>query len=168
MAKGTVAAGTVKLGDNVDTSKNFLIKVPTVADGTLVIERGDGTDVLSIDAAGKTTFPVMPAVGTAAIVSSTFGGAGNLIKYADGTFIFTTQVTIANPVINTYVVADKSLGFTAVGAVIVTASVTSTNAAPTAGFVYAAQLNSTTLRITASANAISTNIYNVIAVGRWK
>ena len=50
-----VAAKTIKLGDNADLSKNFLIKVPAIADGTLTIEREDGTDVLTIDASGKVT-----------------------------------------------------------------------------------------------------------------
>lgn len=45
----------IQLGDNADTSKNFVISVPAVADGTLVIERGNGTDVLSVAADGKVT-----------------------------------------------------------------------------------------------------------------
>ena len=57
MAKGTLALRQIKLGDNADTSKNFVIAVPAVADGTLVIERGNGTDVLSIAADGKVTIP---------------------------------------------------------------------------------------------------------------
>jgi len=56
MSTGKLALGQIQLGDNVDTSKNYVIKVPAVADGTLVIERGNGTDVLSIDASGKLTF----------------------------------------------------------------------------------------------------------------
>lgn len=43
----------IKLGDSADTSKNFLIKTPAVADGTLTIERENGTDVLTIDASGN-------------------------------------------------------------------------------------------------------------------
>lgn len=48
---------SIQLGDNADKSKNFVIKVPAIADGTLTIERGNGTDVLSIDANGKVTTP---------------------------------------------------------------------------------------------------------------
>ena len=44
---------SIKLGSNSDESKNFLISVPSVADGTLVIERGNGTDVLRIDTSGN-------------------------------------------------------------------------------------------------------------------
>ena len=43
----------IKLGDNADLSKNFVISVPAVADGTLTIERENGTDVLTIDANGN-------------------------------------------------------------------------------------------------------------------
>ena len=56
MAKGTLALRQIQLGDNADTSKNFVISVPAVANGTLVIERGNGTDVLSIAADGKADF----------------------------------------------------------------------------------------------------------------
>ena len=55
MAKGTLALRQIQLGDNADTSKNFVISVPAVADGTLTIERENGTDVLTIDASGKVT-----------------------------------------------------------------------------------------------------------------
>lgn len=47
----------IKLGDNADTSKNFVISVPAVADGTLTIERENGTDVLTIDANGVVVSP---------------------------------------------------------------------------------------------------------------
>ena len=47
----------IKLGDNADLSKNFVISVPAVADGTLTIERENGTDVLTIDASGNASLP---------------------------------------------------------------------------------------------------------------
>jgi hypothetical protein len=46
----------IKLGDNADLSKNFVISVPAVADGTLTIGRENGADVLSIAADGKADF----------------------------------------------------------------------------------------------------------------
>lgn len=49
----TIAVKKVKLGDNADISKNFLIEVPAVADGTLTIKRENGAAVLSIDANGR-------------------------------------------------------------------------------------------------------------------
>lgn len=52
-----IALKTIKLGDSADTSKNFLISVPTVPDGTLTIERENGTDVLTVDASGKVSIP---------------------------------------------------------------------------------------------------------------
>lgn len=48
---------TIRLGDSADESKNFLIKTPAVADGTLVIERGNGTDVMTVSADGTVTMP---------------------------------------------------------------------------------------------------------------
>ena len=92
MAKGTLALSTVKLGDNADTSKNFLIKAPAVADGTLKIQRENGTDVLSIAANGKVLFP------TANI--TTIGDqlmGGNLIKMGRSsvTFDATGTATLA-------------------------------------------------------------------------
>lgn len=50
-----IALKTIKLGDSADTSKNFLISVPAVPDGTLTIERENGTDVLTVGASGKVT-----------------------------------------------------------------------------------------------------------------
>lgn len=47
----------IQLGDDADTSKNFIISVPAVADGTLVIERGNGTVVFKIEANGTVTIP---------------------------------------------------------------------------------------------------------------
>lgn len=52
-----LALTKIKLGDSATPANNFLISVPDIADGTLTIEREDGTDVLTIDAAGKVVFP---------------------------------------------------------------------------------------------------------------
>lgn len=58
-----LATKTIKLGDSADTSKNFLISVPATPDGSLTIERENGTDVLTVDASGKVVIPgnVVPA-----------------------------------------------------------------------------------------------------------
>lgn len=66
MAKGTLALRQIQLGDNADTSKNFVISVPAVADGTLVIERGNGADVLSIAADGTVAISGTPTNSNAA------------------------------------------------------------------------------------------------------
>lgn len=47
----------IKLGDSANAANNFLISVPDTADGTLTIERENGTDVMTIDAAGKVVIP---------------------------------------------------------------------------------------------------------------
>ena len=43
MSTGRIKAGQVKLGNNADESKNFVIKVPAVADGTLSITKADNS-----------------------------------------------------------------------------------------------------------------------------
>lgn len=67
-----LATKTVKLGDSADLSKNFLISVPAVPDGTLRIERESGALVASIDASGKVAFP-----GNIAPAFSVLRGASN-------------------------------------------------------------------------------------------
>lgn len=42
MAKGTLALRQIKLGDNAYTSKNFVISVPAVADGTISLTKENG------------------------------------------------------------------------------------------------------------------------------
>ena len=92
----------VLLGDNADPSKNFLIEVPAVADGTLSIKRQDGTNVLSIDATGKAVIPGV--VGTVAqvggiptgqIVERGSNANGRYVRFADGTQICTFSTTHA-------------------------------------------------------------------------
>ena len=54
---GIVKVNQVALGDDVDLTKNFKIIVPTPEDGTLTIERGDGTVVLKVETNGSVTIP---------------------------------------------------------------------------------------------------------------
>lgn len=67
---------TLMLGQNADQSKNFKITVPTPEDGTLTIERANGTDVMLVAANGKVSFPgnVVPAF-RAVSPGLTWGGA---------------------------------------------------------------------------------------------
>lgn len=62
---GTVKVTQVKLGDSADPTKNFQINVPAVPDGTLTIERGDGTDVMKFLANGGVDMPSLPFSKTA-------------------------------------------------------------------------------------------------------
>jgi len=55
MSSGQLNLRTVKLGDNADTSKNFLIQVPAVADGSLSVQTESGVPVLTRSAAGVIT-----------------------------------------------------------------------------------------------------------------
>lgn len=86
----------VILGDNADLSKNFVLSVPAVADGTLTIKRQDGTNVLSIGANGKAVIPGV--VGTVAqvggiptgqVVERGSNANGEYVRFADGTQICT-------------------------------------------------------------------------------
>jgi len=55
MATGQINLRTMKLGDNADTSKNFLITTPAIADGTLSVVRENGTQLLTISSTGLIT-----------------------------------------------------------------------------------------------------------------
>lgn len=97
----TIAVKKVKLGDNADTSKNFLIEVPAVADGTLTIKRENGTAVLSIGANGKAVIPgvvgtvaQVGGVPTGQIVERGSNANGEYVRFADGTQICTHIVNI--------------------------------------------------------------------------
>lgn len=63
MTTPNLSLTSIKLGDSATPANNFIISVPDIPDGTLTIERGDGTDVLTIDAAGKVVMPgnIVPA-----------------------------------------------------------------------------------------------------------
>lgn len=87
----TLNLKNIQLGDNPDPSKNFVLSVPAVADGTLSIKRANGTNVLSIDAAGKAVIPGV--VGTVAQVGGIPTGQivergsntnGGYVRFADG------------------------------------------------------------------------------------
>ena len=90
----TLKTKKVQLGDNADPSKNFVLSVPAVADGTLSIKRQDGTNVLSIDATGKAVIPGLVGtvsqsggVPTGAIIERGSNANGEYVRYADGTQI---------------------------------------------------------------------------------
>lgn len=72
----TIAVKKIKLGDNVDLSKNFLIEVPSVADGTLTIKRENGTAVLSIAADGVINLNAAWQTYTPSIEGGTTEGVG--------------------------------------------------------------------------------------------
>ena len=83
----------IKLGDNADLSKNFVISVPAVADGTLTIERENGTDVLTIDESGGININSPWKSYTPKLFGSTTTGVGTYTSqigfYIDfGAFVF--------------------------------------------------------------------------------
>lgn len=60
----------ITLGDNVDTTKNISINVPTVADGTLTIETEIGTDIIKVNADGGVQITNCPTFFVSRITSS--------------------------------------------------------------------------------------------------
>ena len=56
-----IKAKNITLGDNVDTTKNMVIKVPTVADGTLTIQTEAGVDLITVNGStGIVSYPAAP------------------------------------------------------------------------------------------------------------
>lgn len=86
---GTIKANAVQLGDSATAANNFVLQTNT--DGSAKLARGNlgatTQDILTVDAAGKSTTPVMPFVGTAPIVESGSNANGSWVKWADGTMI---------------------------------------------------------------------------------
>ena len=178
MATGQLKLGQIKLGDNADESKNFVIKTPTIADGTLTIERGNGTDVLTIDASGNVAFPSMPGFGTSPIIESGSNANGEYTKFTDGTMICSYTLPSA-----AYAVTTPS------GSVYRTASIQPARAYP-ASFITTPKCNSWISGggggrwICAETNATSTtwpsyyilgsvssstnSPIDFLAIGRWK
>jgi len=54
---GTVKVSKVQLGSSATATQNFTLETPIPEDGTCTLKRGDGTTVLSVDAASQVTFP---------------------------------------------------------------------------------------------------------------
>jgi len=89
----TIAVKKIKLGDNADTSKNFLIEVPAVADGTLTIKREGGINVLSVAADGGIELNATWKSYTPVLLGATTAGVGTYTirqgEYLDlGTVVF--------------------------------------------------------------------------------
>ena len=84
----------IKLGDNADTSKNFVISVPAVADGTLTIERENGTDVLTIDASGFVGLADGPKIKTKKFSGTTAAAINTNVAIAHGLSDITKVLSI--------------------------------------------------------------------------
>ena len=93
---------TVLLGSNADQTKNFKITVPTPEDGSLTIERGDGTDVLSLLASGllQLNNGIKKEViggGISAMTGAITDGSWTGVRYSLGNVIITyIAVTISS------------------------------------------------------------------------
>ena len=76
----TVSTKTLQLGSNADQSKNFKITVPTPEDGTLTIERANGTDVAKVETDGKVSFS-FGIFGFSITSTNTGGGSQSCLSF---------------------------------------------------------------------------------------
>lgn len=90
----TLQTKTVRLGDSATLANNFELVVPSVPDGTFTLQRQDGTDVLTVNAAGKVVIPGVvgtvsqsSGIPTGQIVESGSNANGRYVRFADGTQI---------------------------------------------------------------------------------
>ena len=88
----TLQTKIVRLGDSATLANNFELVVPTVPDGTFKIRRQNGTEILSVDAAGNVTIISKLTVNANRIA---FNAVSNLISVA-GDFSASTFPTWAS------------------------------------------------------------------------
>jgi hypothetical protein len=94
---GTIQADTLVLGDQATQSQNLVIK--TNNDGTFTFERGDGTDLITIDAVGVVDAPSGLIATMAKKVPSVARSDGTMIATDTGKCIATTtSLTVPNNV----------------------------------------------------------------------
>lgn len=94
---GKLKLNQVQLGDNADLSKNVLIRVPTVEDGTFSIERTNGTQLLTVDAQGVVRTPQTPAIGFIGTLGSSGIASSGILGWSiirnDGGYFNGTRFT---------------------------------------------------------------------------
>ena len=114
----------IKLGDNADTSKNFIITVPTVADGTLTIQRENGgTALLTIDAAGIVRMPAVKssfvrANSGATTIPTGLGANTTLaswVKSVDGDGAFDTSTGKYQPTVAGWYQVNATVNYDSIG-----------------------------------------------------
>jgi len=152
----------VYLGDSATLANNFQISVPATPDGSLTIERGDGTDVLTVDASGV----VAPTSGQIKFPATQNASAdvNTLDDYEEGTWTPNQGAGL------TVVGAFGSSGYyTKIGRLVTAVMVVSgaTSVAVTAGGIVSTNLPFTVLAtsVGSGANATGTALINVTVGG---
>ena len=156
----------IKLGNNADTSKNFLISVPDVADGTLTITRESGTSLLSIDTSGRIAL-------TTTVYDSGTNGNGTWVRYVDGTMMCTTSISGSKSgSVYTGGLYRYDFGvWTYPQAFIGTPVISSTSSDQlVTGFQSYANMSSTTVQLYhwTSSTTVTSSLFIPVAIGRWK
>lgn len=166
-----ISLKNIKLGDNADPSKNFVISVPSVADGTLTIKRENGTNVLSIAANGEAVIPGV--VGTVAqvggiptgqVVERRSNANGAYVRFADGTQICTHILNVGPWTANASASAVWSYP-AAFSAIPVTAA--NGNTTSPHSFNASATSNLSTASVYYGGSIAATGAVEVCAIGRW-
>lgn len=103
----TIAVKKVKLGDNVDTSKNFLIEVPAIADGTLTIKRENGGNVFEVNSSGAEVKSGNFVVGNGVVVAKSGASSPNTVSTCGYTFTTDPDSGMFNPVDGTVAIAGN-------------------------------------------------------------
>lgn len=70
---GQVTATKLQTGVSGTSTNNFILDA-SAADGTMKLERGDGQDIMTVDAAGKVAFPQNPT----SLVQANLGAGGTI------------------------------------------------------------------------------------------
>ncbi|TPL36758.1 hypothetical protein [Mesorhizobium sp. B2-4-8] len=107
-------------------------------------------------------------VPTGAVIEADSNSNGDYVRFADGTQICRRTLVTVNTTANTYFTKTEffAASFAATPHCVISPINTNT-AAVTAGWWRANTINSAAIEFVASANAISTNTFNCVAVGRW-
>lgn len=155
----------IQLGDDADTSKNFIISVPATPDGTLSISRMSGGAVLEVDASGNISLPSMSGFGAAPIIESGSNANGSYTKFADGTLLCTVSTTTSGSGFTTITLPAAFSDSNYVGSGIANASNSSNS-------VSAKLFNKTTttvqVAVATAGNAYSIQSCDFMFIGRWK
>lgn len=179
----TIQTKTVRLGDSGTLANNFELSVPAVPDGTLTLQRQDGTDVLAVNAAGKVVIPGVVGIvsqsggiPTGQIIERGSNANGNFIKFADGTLVCYRSDSVTTPIDLITASAGWFFGgltvtfpetFISTGGVAVMHTSSSGGVITTYGVVSISTTNATLRFMTGTSSAAVPHFISYVAIGRW-